>query len=39
MLEGASTTEIQNVLKEFYSQPDIETPGVDLEDWIKVLSA
>ena len=39
MLEGAATAEIQNVLKKFYSWPDIETPGVDLQDWIKVLSA
>jgi lipoate-protein ligase A len=38
MLEGTSTTEIQNVLKKFYSQEDIETPGVELQDWLKVLS-
>jgi lipoate-protein ligase A len=38
MLEGTSTAEIQKVLKEFYSRQDIETPGVDLQDWMKVLS-
>ena len=38
MLEGTSTAETQNVLEKFCSQQDIEMPGVDLQDWIKVLS-
>ena len=38
MLEGAPTVETQKVLEKFCSQQDIEIPGVDLQDWIKVLS-
>ena len=38
MLEGTSTVETQKVLEKFCSQQDIEIPGVDLQDWIKVLS-
>ena len=38
MLEGAPTVETQKVLEKFCSQQDIEIQGVDLQDWIKVLS-
>lgn len=38
MLEGTPTAEIQKVLKEFYSRHEPETPGVDFQDWMKVLS-
>lgn len=38
MLEGTSTAEIQQVLTKFCNRQDIEIPGIDLDDWIKVLS-
>ena len=38
MLEGTSIAETQNVLQKFYNQEDLEIPGVDLQDLIKVLS-
>lgn len=38
MLEGTSTSEIQQVLTQFCNRQDIEIPGIDLNDWMKVLS-
>jgi hypothetical protein len=38
MLEGTSTSEIRQVLTQFCNRQDIEIPGIDLDDWIKVLS-
>jgi lipoate-protein ligase A len=38
MLEGTGTADIQQVLTSFCSRQDIEIPGIDLSDWIRVLS-
>jgi lipoate-protein ligase A len=38
MLEGTLTAEIQPTLQQFFSQQDIEIPGVELQDWMKVLT-
>ena len=37
MLEGTATTEIHKVLREFCNRQDIEIPGVEQDDWMKVL--
>jgi lipoate-protein ligase A len=37
MLEGTATTEIQAVVREFCTRQDIEIPGVEFNDWMKVL--
>jgi lipoate-protein ligase A len=38
MLEGTSVAEIQQVLTRFCSRRDIEIPGIDFDDWIKVIA-
>lgn len=38
MLEGIATTKIHTVLTEFCSRRDIEIPGVEIDDWMKVFS-
>ncbi len=37
-LEGQSIGEAHTFLKKFYSEEDIETPGVEIDDWMQVLS-
>jgi lipoate-protein ligase A len=39
MLDGIETTDIPNVLAEFCNHPEIEIPGVVLDDWIKVFTS
>lgn len=39
MLEGIATTDIHTVLTEFCGRRDIEIPGVEFNDWLKVLRA
>jgi len=36
-LEGKRGSEIYSVMKGFYDSHRIETPGIDLEDWLEVL--
>ena len=38
-LEGTALAEAERTLAAFYSQHEVETPGVTIADWIKVLSA
>jgi surfactin synthase thioesterase subunit len=38
MLEGIATAEIDTVLTAFCGRQDIEIPGVEADDWMKVLS-
>ena len=38
-LEGQRTDEIFVLLQQFYSGEDVETPGVQIKDWLKVLEA
>ncbi len=38
-LEGQRTDEIFVLLQQFYSEEDMETPGVQIKDWLKVLEA
>lgn len=37
MLEGKATGKARAILKEFYSQGEVETPGIGIDDWMKVL--
>ena len=37
MLEGINTEEIRSLLSEFYSDENIETPGIEIDDWMQVL--
>jgi hypothetical protein len=37
MLEGKNTEEIRPLLSEFYSDENIETPGIEIDDWMQVL--
>jgi hypothetical protein len=39
VLEGTPLDRVGDVLDGFYAQRDIETPGVVIDDWIKVLNA
>ena len=39
LLEGTATADVHNVMTDFCSRQDIEMPGVELDDWMKVLSA
>lgn len=36
-LEGQKTDDVQNILETFYEREDIEIPGIDIDDWIKVI--
>ncbi len=36
-LEGRPLDEIEPVLEAFYKEEDIETPGIEIADWMKVL--
>ncbi len=38
-LEGQPIQEAHALLKEFYSEKDIETPGIEIYDWMQVLTA
>ena len=38
-LEGQRTDEIFVLLQQFYAEEDVETPGVRIKDWLKVLEA
>lgn len=38
MLEGIAKTDIHTVLTEFCNRRDIEIPGIEVDDWMKVLS-
>jgi len=38
-LEGQRTDEIFVLLQQFYAEEDVETPGVQIKDWLKVLEA
>ncbi len=38
MLEGTAATDVHKVLTAFCSRSEIEIPGVELDDWMKVLS-
>ncbi len=37
-LEGTPVEGVREVLERFYARHEVETPGVDVEDWLKVLS-
>ncbi len=37
-LEGTPLDQVKEVLHRFYAEREIETPGVKVEDWLKVLS-
>jgi len=37
-LEGQPIQEAHTLLKKFYSEEDIETPGIEIDDWMQVLS-
>jgi hypothetical protein len=37
-LEGQPIQEAHTLLKKFYSEEDIETPGVEIDDWMHVLT-
>jgi len=37
-LEGRPTQEAPSILSEFYSKEGIETPGIDINDWMRVLT-
>jgi len=37
-LAGKSRAELRSVLTDFYGQGRVETPGLGLEDWLKVLA-
>ncbi len=37
-LEGRSTQEIPTILEKFYSEEGIETPGIEIDDWMRVLT-
>jgi len=36
-LEGRPTEEASSILSELYSRESIETPGLDIDDWMRVL--
>ena len=36
-LEGSPIGGIYNLLRDFYSEESIETPGIEINDWLKVL--
>ena len=38
MLEGKTKDDINEVVKTFCSRQDIETPGIEFQDWTKVLA-
>ena len=38
-LEGRSVEDVQILLEEFYSEKEIDTPGIGIEDWLRVLDA
>lgn len=35
--EGKSVKDVPSVLKTFYADQKVETPGIEIEDWLKVL--
>lgn len=37
MLEERATGEARSILEEFYSQGGVETPGIEVNDWMKIL--
>jgi lipoate-protein ligase A len=37
-LQGHPLEEVRNVLTDFYSEAGIETPGIEIDDWLLVLS-
>jgi hypothetical protein len=38
VIEGCRVEALESLLKGFYSENEIETPGIGIEDWLKVLS-
>lgn len=36
-LEGQPRSEVRNLLTQFYSEKEIETPGITIDDWMQVL--
>lgn len=36
-LEGRNTEDVQSLLEAFYGKGDIEIPGIEMDDWMKVL--
>jgi lipoate-protein ligase A len=37
-LEGRPTEQTSTILKKFYSEGGIETPGIEIEDWMRLLT-
>jgi lipoate-protein ligase A len=37
LLEGKATDEARAILEEFYGLGDVETPGIGIDDWMKLL--
>jgi lipoate-protein ligase A len=37
-LEGQSTEEVRTILDRLYSEEGIETPGIEIDDWMRVLT-
>jgi len=38
-LQGLSTGEVETFLEAFYAEKGVETPGIHMSDWLKVLAA
>ena len=38
-LEGKAVGQVPTLLEEFYSEKKIDTPGIGIEDWMRVLDA
>ena len=38
-LEGEPVQDARELVASFYSEKDVETPGIDVEDWMQVLKA
>jgi lipoate-protein ligase A len=38
LLRGRQLSEVLDVLRTFYAEGDVETPGIEVEDWLKVLT-
>ena len=36
---GLSAAEVKAFLEAFYTEKGVETPGIHMSDWLKVLSA
>lgn len=37
-LEGQSMTDAKQIIEAFYTQESIETPGIEIDDWMRVLT-